>query len=287
MLIALLLSAAASGPFELRAVPLQAEILVGEPVKLRVVWSGPKHFEVRPERLQVTITGPGGCRFALVGDQSIEDVRLPTPVEPTAPLMTEVLLLHGDLLRKDPRGHALLFPSPGDYAVQVAYGEAGVASQPARIRVVAPEGEEVEVYRGLYSTGGPYDERRAAALLAKHPDSRYLRLARLGELVTRLGKVAGGKDPDTGESKRHLPQDELRGWQLREAQRAIQELESEGDWGGWEESRLSLAIDTAKGSGDSTTARRLEEELLRRLPDSAKAQDIKRRRQRAATPQRE
>ncbi len=275
---ALLLSTSAAS-FELHAKPLQPEILVGEPVKLQIVWSGPKRFEVCPERLRVVVTGSGGYRFVIGGDQRIEDVRLPTPVEPGMPLVTEVLLLHGDLVGADSHAHALLFPGPGDYGVQVIYDEAGITSAPARIHVVAPEREEAEVYQALYGTGKPYDEKRAAGLLAKHPDSRYLRMARLGEIVTRLGKVAGGEQPDTGES---LPPADRRAWQVREAQRAIQELES-GEWGGWDEDRLSLAIDAARGAGDSATAARLEEDVLRRLPESAKAQEIKRRRARSAS----
>ncbi len=277
-MMAVLLSASV-GSLELRVQPLQAEIFVGEPLMAEVTWSAAKHVEVRrPEQLRVIIMGPGGYRAVLEGPSRYEGVRLPSPIDPGSPLVTEVLLLHGDYLSERERGRNILaFPSAGDYAIQVAYDELKAVSKPARVRVVAPEGEEADVFRELYGGGRPYDERRAAALLGKYPHSRYLRMAKLGEIATRLGKVAGGQDPETGQSFNHLSADERRRWQARQVQLALQELES-GEWGGWEEERLKLAIDTARGGGDRESAERLEADVLQRLPGSATAQEIMRRR---------
>lgn len=283
-MIAMMAVLLAATSLELGVQPLQPEIVVGEPLMLQVTWSAAKRLDVRrPEQIRVIITGPGGYRAVLEGPSRFGGVTLPTPIDPSNPLVTKILLLHGDYLSERERGqNVLALPTPGDYLVQVAYDELKVVSKPAGIRVIAPEGEEADVFRDLYGRPGqPYDDRRAAALLTKYPRSRYLRMARVGEIATRLGKVAGAQDPDTGQSMTHLPQEERRAWQARQAQVALQELES-GEWGGWDEDRLKLAIDTAKGAGERTIAERLEEDVLRRLPDSATAREIKRRRAREA-----
>ncbi len=265
---------------ELQAKPLQEEILVGEPLKLQVTWLAPKRVEVWPEAVRLVVTAPG-YREVIAGEVQIEPVRLATPVGPGQPLVTTMPILHrGDYFRDRSGRSPLMFPAPGEYTIQVAYDRMQAASKPVVVRVVAPEGEEAEVFGALYENGASsYDERRAAALLAKHPRSRYLRMASLGEITNRLAGIDSARE--LGQPVMNMSPEERREWHARHAHAALQELESR-DWGGWEEDRLVLAIDIAKAAGDKQTAERLEEDVLRRLPDSAKAQEIKRRRARAA-----
>lgn len=280
LMVAVLLAAGV----ELRVQPLQAEILVGEPLMAQVTWAATtRQVEVRrPDDISVVITGPGGYSSVLGGPSRSEDVVLPTPIKAGASIVTQVLLLHGDYLNTRRRGrNVLAFPVPGNYHIQVMHEGMKCASKPAQVLVVAPTGDEAEVYRQLYgSAGQPYDERRAAGLLSKFPQSRYLRMEKLGQITTRLMKVAGSVDPDTGESLTRLPQEERRAWQERQAQAILQEIET-GEWGGWEEARLRLAIDTARGAGQPAVAERLEHNVLQRLPGSALAREIVHQRMRA------
>jgi hypothetical protein len=171
-----------------------------------------------------------------------------------------------------------MFPAAGEYRIQVAYEEAQAVSSPVVVHVVAPEREEAEVFQALHgNAGAPYDERRATALLSKHPRSRYLRMALLAQITNRLSGI--NSQEDVGQPLLNLSREERREREVREAQRAVQELES-GEWGGWEEDALTLAIDAARVAGDSARAQQLEDDVLSRLPDSAKAQHIKRRRAR-------
>src|SRR6266568_2891215 len=258
LLTTTLLFAATAGLLELHAKPLQDEILVGEPLKLQVTWRATKRVEVWPERLRLVVTGPGGYREVIEGEVRIEPVRLPTPVEPDSSLVTTMPILHRNYLRdKGSRRSALMFPAAGEYRIQVAYEETQAVSNPAVVHVVAPEGEEAEVFQALHgNAGAPYDERRAAALLSRHLRSRYLRMALLAQITNRLSGI--NSQEEVGQPLLNLSREERRAWEVREAQRALQELDS-GEWGGWEEDALSLAIDAARVSGDSAKAQQLED----------------------------
>jgi hypothetical protein len=187
----------------------------------------------------------------------------------------------------DEARESLLFAHPGPYAVTAFYVHdgvrlSGVASNTLRFRVREPGGADADVLRELRRdpalaglTGGPQTLARARALLDSHPDSAYLRLARLERYREQQDALHNERDPVSGESIHALGREGMAAFRRQHYRRMAEEILAREDWGPFEEEALALASLYAHGAGDEEMRTRARKLLLERFPDSATVRRIR------------
>ncbi len=296
LLLGLWLAAAAPASVELQLDGAQAEVLVGEPVRLTLTWRASKRTEVFLgsqadgfSSLQLwTDDGRGWKRYRESQPGAIERIDAPTPLAAGQEVFQDILLLWGKHGEVEPREEAFVLPRAGDYRVRIIYTGSGerAESNAIAIRAVDASGDEKEVLRLL--TGEPnevmYGGPKAQALLEKHPKSRYLRLARLESFRSQESRLLSHQDPQTGAPLGNMDAAAWNAFGVEHLRRLASEVLNDGDWGPFEDARLALAAEYARRGGDQDTEDRAVRELTQRFPRSAAAKDIKDRLARQARP---
>jgi hypothetical protein len=251
-----------------------AEIMVGEPTKLRMAWTAVRDLEVEPEKAQVWLDrGTGFHPYYETSFGTASTVYFHETLERGSSLVTEqVIAVSGRAGGPEDRHFELAFPRPGRYRAQVRYES--VVSNEVTIEATTPTGKDDEVLAqvlrrpellsewGLIDDfGGPILKK----LLREYPTSRCLAYPRLLSWRKEL--------------------EEARAADVRSATRAVDgktgqllaRLEDATLAGtGFEEDRFLLIGDIAASIGDRANARATYERILSLFPTTAAATKAKR-----------
>ncbi len=298
MISAPLLLLVASASLTLHLGPEQNEILVGEPLRLTVTWRVARTLQLPAEvgagtiswscdYVDIWVDGPGGRRqYVEIPPLLADEVVVTSPAPAGSELTSGLLLLHGYSVDA-PKNPGFLFSTPGTYTLMVRYADDKdpAESNTITVRVKEPEGAERVVFDAV--KGDPFAMKLGGpmirALLREHPNSRYLRRAKIGEYGHRESLLRERHDPDTDQPLVNLTDAEHMALLARYQQRLVGELKEEGDWGPWEDVRLGLMRGFARRAGDIEVAEAIEKEILARFPKSESAQLIRQDRARALT----
>jgi hypothetical protein len=275
----------ASGGLTLHLAPERAEILLGEPLRLTLTWRATRPIQLPGEvaaggwsydYVQIWVDGPGGRRkYREIPPLVDERVTTAAPLASGDELLSELLLLFG---LHDAHGEDLLFGSPGTYTVMVSYvdEQAVTDSNTIRVHVRQPEGPEKQVFEAL--KGDALEVKlgigKAQRLIERHPESRYLRLARIARYREMESRLIDRKYPDTGKPST-ISSEQWLVFATETYRRMAHDLEESKDWGPFEDLRLAMVADYARRGGDIEGAERAKQELLARFGSSRVAQQIR------------
>jgi hypothetical protein len=238
-----------------------AEIMVGEPTKLRMAWTAIRDLEVEPEKAQVWLDrGTGFHPYYETSFGTASTVYFPETLERGSTLATEqVIAVFRRAGAPEDGNFELAFPRPGRYRAQIRYE--GVVSNEVTIEATLPRGRDGEVLAQLLRRpellsewgliedfGGPVLKK----LFDEYRNSRYLAHPRL--LSWRKAVEDEGK---TGLLLARLEEETLSGTPF-------------------EEDRLLLMADIAASIGDRAKARATYERVLSLVPTTAAATKAKR-----------
>ncbi|HLA77879.1 MAG TPA: hypothetical protein VJU18_09910 [Vicinamibacteria bacterium] len=284
----LLLLLAASSGLTLHLTPEQNEILVGEPLRLNLTWHVTRTLQLPAEvgagswsydYLEIWANGPGGRRQYREAAAALEDrVIVSSPTPAGSQCVSELLLFYG--YGADARERPeFLFPAPGTYTLMVRYPDDKnpAESNTVTVRVKEPEGGDRAVLEALKNDpfdiklGGPMTK----ALLEKHPDSHYLRLAKITRYRDRESRLRERRDPETGAPLANVSSEELGALVKDLSRRMTADLKQEKDWGAWEDVRLGMLVEHAKRGDDAEDAAAAKRELFERFPKSRVADHIR------------
>jgi hypothetical protein len=150
-------------------------------------------------------------------------------------------------------------------------------SNAVRFDVHAPAGEDVQVLTAIENDLGmlqcdyPGGPKKTKALLARFPNSPYLRWASIACLKWDHHELYSGyRDPETGKIIGAQDTEKIR----LVAKKLLQKVLSLGDLGPFEVERLDLGYTLAVLTGDETAAS-LKMDLLSRFPESVAAVDLR------------
>jgi hypothetical protein len=260
----------------------QERVLVGEPVKLVVRFEATTRpieavslpFDGWMSAIDLYVhDGRSERRYVEIerGDGINVNVRRLTPGREVA---SNVVLFYGgyptgDLLI----GDEPLFGKPGEYRVRAEYkgpgsgvsdrSQSGLRSNEVRIRVELPHGAAAEILsfsrqnRLVLMAAGASDEQnqRTRELMAKHPDSPYLRWARLKSLSFLRPKEGGQRDRTMAE--------------------LAKEILAFPYWGVFEEDALAQAYLFARNADATDLMIETRQRLLKKYPRSALADVVR------------
>ncbi len=274
----------------------QKTILVAEPLKLTLHWKASKAVK------DVALEEPAFLFQSLL--LSVDDGKGPRIYRESPHEFTEKLLVLRSLRPGDEEIVNLvffkggyvdsaggmqdgpLFPVRGKYIVKVLYMHDGVLSTVASnalwFDVGEPTGADREILEAvrrnpdlLRARGGVEDRSLTRKLVEQHPNSPYLRWARLEQFRQRASAVESSRDPDTGESVYHLGKDGLAEFGRQHHRRLAEGILSGGDWGPFEEEALALGCLYAQNAGDREMSERARRDLFEKYPRSAIVKRIK------------
>jgi hypothetical protein len=250
-----------------------AEIMVGEPTKLRMAWTAVRDLEVEPEKVQVWLDRGTGFRpYHETSFGTAWTVYFHETLERGSSLSTEqVIAVSRGAGAPEDGSFELAFPRPGRYRARVQYE--GLVSNVVTIEAILPKGKDYEVLAqllrrpALLSEWGLIEDFGGLVLeklLAEYPTSRYLAHPRVlswrKELEeARAADVRSGAravDGKTGQLLARLEDTTLDGTQF-------------------EEDRLVLMGDIAASIGDRAKARATYERILSLFPPTAAATKAK------------
>jgi len=269
----------------LQARPVRQTVLVGEPVSITLIWTAPEPTEVfvgdqDGEFAYLDIVVDNGSAQRHYREENllgrVERVHAPVRLEPGREKYSAILLLYGRYGADRDSPRTFIFPQPGQYTLLVRYTDPDVGTVTANavsitvIEATGPDAAVLQEIRGEpmeLKFGGP----KARSLLAAHPNSAYLRLARLETFDEREARLLDRRDPRTDQPLWHLSGDDRELFIRRELKALSDELIGIEDMGPFEETRLYRAADYARRGGDPTTADRVEAEILTRFPSSLAA----------------
>lgn len=269
----------------------QTSLLVGEPVKVVTRWKALRDAnvflqdaDIRPvSNLQFWVdSGLGFKRYREYPRAISDEVVAPAALRSGEERVTNLLLFRGGYVDAGRDVPGFVFPVRGQYTLKVSYSDSkeGVAAESNALTfsVEDPSGDEITVLQSVRSDAKIFDARRAAAakaLLARFPDSRYLKWAKLQLLQENASELQNRYDPETGESLWQLDAGQLTAVRRQHFTRMTEAILSDTNWRALEEESLERAVLYAGMSGDSATADRLKADLLTRFPRSAAAQHVR------------
>jgi hypothetical protein len=265
----------AAATLSLRLDAPQADVLIGEPVKLVLTWSSTK-----PVRERLTEPGPwfeiysnngSGWRRFDIPLASDDVVTAPDELRAGERLTTELTPVEG---RYEGGKPAPLFRSAGRYSLRVVYRlneRESVTSNSVRFDVSAPKDEERDVYEIMTRTQGFLLTVQAEELSRRYPESRYLRIPALRRLQKHMDALLSRQDPENNESLRHLDREQLKLFVHERFQVMASELKSRGDWGGFEADRLEKLADLLDRAQQPDEALAVRHQLVQRFPSSRAA----------------
>lgn len=160
-----------------------AEIMVGEPVKIRTTMTAIRDVEMHPAHVQVWLDrGDGFRRYHETSTGTASTVYFPGLLKRGAALFTErVIAVSGYAGGPEDRHFELAIPRPGPYRARVQYGD--VISNVVTMEATIPNGEDNEVLTQilrrpeLLSEWGFFEDSGKAVLqklLDDFPSSRHL-----------------------------------------------------------------------------------------------------------------
>jgi len=297
VMAALLAAAADLGGLSLAADSRQEELLVGEPLKLTLRWKAARpvagvaveepRFLFQSVLLSVD-DGTGARLYREYPREIVEKTLVARSLALGEEEVVNLVFARGAYLARPggPVEDGFVFPRVGEYSVRVLYAPDGVpsglASKRLRFAVRAPSESDVEILRALREDprlatldGSAGSQARAKAFLDLHPDSPYLRLAKLVRFEQQADDLQNERDPVTGESVFALGREGLADLRRRHFRRMAAEIFADGGWGPFEEEALALAALYALAGGDEETRVRARQELFAKYPLSATVKRIK------------
>lgn len=279
-----LLLAASSG-LSLHLAPEKSEILVGEPLRLKLTWRAERALQIPDaaiaggwnyDYVQVWVDGPTGRHeYREIPPMLEERVVAADPLSAGDEVVSELVLLYG---LHGMKSEGYLFPVPGTYALMVRYADNKnpADSNIISVRVSQPDGTERTVFDAVKADpneiklGGP----KAQRLAAKNPSSRYLRAARVAHYREKESRLRDRRDPETGDPL-SMSQDQWEHSAADTYRRMAEEIKEAEDWGPYEDVRLAMLAEYAKRGGDVEEAERAKKEVLARFPKSRVADAIR------------
>lgn len=291
--VALILAASNVSALSLQIDTTQRHVLVGEPLKLRATWRALESLSVAIEDADfsfksVVLEVRRGTERVFYHENSHRtqpDMLVRRTLAAGEQVSVDLVFVKG--WRENGRGetadhsHALL-PTAGEYTLRALY----VGDGPARIvssnvvRVVAdwPTGSEGRVWQAVVrdpnvaiGQGSIETQQVTKRLLDEYPQSRYLRLAWLEHFDVAVDALGSRLDPDTGQSFRHLGELAGTAFVKNYYARMLGEIVSVSDWGPFEPEALAHAAKFALQAGDVDRSQKIEEELLRKYPNTTLA----------------
>jgi len=282
-MMALLL--AASSGLSLHLAPEGSEILVGEPLRLKLTWHADRALQIPAEAiaggwdydyLQIWVDGPTGRHeYREIPPMLDERIVVTDPLGAGDEVVSDLALLYG-LHGMKAKGY--LFRLPGTYALMVRYADSKnpADSNAVSIRVTQPEDAERAVFDALKADpneiklGGP----KAQGLAAKNPSSRYLRAARVAHYREKESRLRDRRDPETGDPLNMSP-DQLDLFAADTYRRMAEDIKEADNWGPYEDVRLAMLAEYAKRGGNAEEAERAKQEVLARFPKSRVSEAIR------------
>lgn len=263
----------------------QAELLMGEPLKLAVTLRARSRTGIRlPQEsdgyrpLRFFIDGGSGPReYFEYATGPTDDVAGATTLNPGEEETTNLVLAYGRYAQA-----GFPFPHPGNYSVRVQYAMDNVCADSGEvsIRMVEPESaDERSMYLALrkqplvLKVARGYEER-AKQLIAADSGSRYLRWPRLKLMLSRRDEIVSGFGGE--QTNKPLPLARLEEHKRKYFIATADDL-AEEDWGAFEEERLLIVSNYLDWTGHRADAAAAELELLERFPESAAAKQLRKR----------
>jgi len=297
LFIAAALMAADVSGLSLEATTPQRELLVGEPLRLTLRWKAAravKHVAIEEpdfvfQSLLLSVNDGSGSRlYREYPHDIVERLLVTRSLGKDEEDVANLVFYRGGYLDR-PGGEAqdgFLFPRKGEYSVTAIYAPEGtlstVVSRAVRVKVMAPSGSDRAILDlvakdPMLLRGGGDRESQALVkeLLSKHPDTRYLRWAKLRLFEERANALLDDRDPDTRESIFHLGAEGLADFRHKYYRRLAEDVLSEQGWGAFEEEALALASLYAHGAGDKEMSERVKKDLFEKHPRSATVKRIK------------
>ncbi len=272
----------------------QTAVLVGEPVKLVVMWRATRTLneEIFPENQEFS---NWSLVFRVSDGRTEREYReaarsIDERIEPRVMLkkgeevVRNLVLVQCCRLSGGDGMERFLFPAKGKYRLRAVYSkhQHWVESNELSFTVTEPGPDEREVLEAvrrhptmLTFRGDADVQAMAKALIAKHPRSRYLRPARLQQLDAKANAVHNQYDPDTGESMLHLDKAAIRGFRTGKYRDLAEDILADLSWGAFEEEALVLADTLAQASGDVALQQKARKELFEKHPHSSAVKRIK------------
>lgn len=273
----------------------QADVLVGEPLKITVTWTagdGPvKRLYVEDsEFLSQTLTflvedGLSKKTYRELPKGLAEHVSATVDLQPGESISRNLVLVRGSYA-SDGEGRpmrALLFPAQGTYAMQAIYSSSGrlATSNTVTLKVSEPAGAERDVFEAIRAdaalieaTGPAPVQAKTKKLVETYPTSRYLRWTRIKLLGERAAALQNRLDPDTG-APLHLDKAGHARFKAQKYREMAEQSLHDSTWGPYEEEALAMAMSYAMAGGDRGMADQAKEELLRKHPNSAAAREVR------------
>jgi hypothetical protein len=295
-MISMLLAVAASTVTLQIEVP-RREILVGEPLKVVMRWrAGSERVDVAPENasfsaqvLRFIVRDRQGERFYKEASRD-EGMVVTRALVPHQEVSRSLVLLRGSYqpLSSEAPTYDLLFPQAGEYLLSAEYygpgsggaryGSGGIRSNEVRVVVESPKGVDADILAFslenrlvLDARGSARQQEQTATAIAAHPESPYLRWARLRSLHFKGAAGAGGDNPvalltmrasDPAAHRLHVNSF------YRELAREVLGF---NNWGVFEEDALYQAYAFAHAGQDEELARQVRERLFQSHPRSSYA----------------
>ncbi len=275
----------------------QSAVLVGEPIRVVVRWKATADLasvEVEDptfvsQTLQFVVDdGTGPRRYKEHSRSRVEMISVGGPLAKGKEVIGNYVLLNGGYLSPGVARAAasFLFPVAGQYSMKAVYVERGTQnvlaeSNAVTFTVTAPAADEtavLDILRSeprLFDGGG--DLARLKALMEAHPQSRYLRRAKVSLFERRAAALQNRRDPDTGQSLWRLDDAALFAFRATQYRAMADDLLGDGDWGPFEEERLNMAMLYAQAAGAQSLVEQARNELLQRFPTSQAVAGIRER----------
>lgn len=297
LILSLSLLAAAPAGLSLQISSPQTAVFVGEPLKVVVAWRavGAPVTGLRVETqdflnqslLFFVDDGSGKKKYLEYARAITEIVIPPKNLKPGDEVVTNLVLFRGGYVTglADRPTDALLLPAKGRYSVQAVYmrQEPWVTSNALSVTVAEPTGADREILQAvgrdrsiLEANGDAATQAAWKELIRKHPESPYLRWARLCLLKRRGEALHNWQDPDTGELLLdRMDQAGIARVRVKHYREMADDILSDPNWGPFEEEAMALAFSYARASGHQDAEARARKELFEKYPRSATVKQIK------------
>jgi hypothetical protein len=264
----------------LKLVPTKSRIMIGEPLKVRVVWSATRPVAVSLDSVKLMVDdGTGFKQHVETQTQTRSVIQAPANLAPGESRVTShILSVAGGGLPPSARTtFQFAFPRAGRYRVVADYF--GNMSNVVAIDVRAPEGKDAELYTkylrarpelltewALMNLRSESDAELAAKLLDEYQGSPYLPRLQLLFWGQQIGEALS-----TNQELHGRGADLLQG----EPGRVLQRIESEVSEGPFDEDRLALVARKKLEWGDRKDGVRLLREILMKHPRGQAAQEAR------------
>ncbi len=274
----------------------QKEVLVGEPLKITVRWKaatavGDVAVETPDfdfQSILLSVDDGSGALLYREYRHALREMLLVVPkLKANDEELVDLVFHRGGYVDR-PGSQAtdsFLFSRAGEYSVTALYlhdGVPKVASNRLRFKITEPGGSNHSVLEQvrldptlLTAAGGPESDALLKSLLEKHPESPYLRLAKLERFKQRQNALDNEYDPDTRQSIFGLGKQGMGLFQRQYYRRMADEILSDREWGPFEDEALALASLYAYGAGDREMSERVKKDLFQRYPQSATVKRLK------------